>query len=148
MADIKKLAGEGEGNGDGGGDRGPRGHRGHAGVPGSTGPTGPTGAGSGSSSIGLIAGAYVDGNSGATFAQTGFSSIVRVTDGHYLLTLANPPADDDLILPLVLPQDPVLSGNPVIFSVIGGVITLFTYVSTTGLLNDMNFYITVSVITP
>jgi hypothetical protein len=71
-----------------------------------------------------------------------------VTDGHYLLTLANPPANDDLILPLVLPQDPTLSGNPMIDSVIGGVITLFTYVSTTGLLNDMNFYITVSVITP
>ena len=94
----------------------------------------------------MIAGAYVDGNSGAVFAQTGFSSIVRVTDGHYQLTLASPPSPDNRILPLAIPQDATLSGNPVVQSVVAGVITLFTYVSTTGLLNDMNFYITVSVL--
>lgn len=94
----------------------------------------------------MIAGAYVDGNNGGSFRQTGFSSIVRVTDGHYELTLTSPPSDDTRILPLAIPQAPMLSGNPVVVSVIGGVITLFTYVSNTALLNDMNFYITVSVL--
>jgi len=120
--------------------RGPRGERGPKG------PTGPTGAAGAAGAISDLAGAYVNGDDGSAFAQTGFSSIVRVTDGHYVLTLADPPADDNLILPLAIPHSPVLSGTPVIDSVTGGVITLFTYITTTGLLNDMNFYIRVGAI--
>jgi hypothetical protein len=146
------------------GKRGKRGHRGHAGrdgQDGSTGPTGPSGlpgqqgqpgatGATGPSGQGLvptIAAAFVNGQNGDAFSNTGFSSIVRVTDGTYDLTLADPPPNDNQIIPNVTTKG-LGSANattPKIDSVVGGVIRVITLVTDTGLPNDMDFYISVDV---
>lgn len=110
---------------------------------GGRGPTGPTGPGSPGDLIPIIAAAFVNGNTGAFYTQSGFASVTRVTDGHYELVLASPPPDDLRIIPQALPRAEALSGNPVVHDVTGGMITLLTYVSNTGLLNDMDFYVTI-----
>jgi hypothetical protein len=112
------------------GRRGHRGHAGHDGQTGPVGPTGPSGptgstgaastitgptgatgltgstgaTGPASSGPPIIAAAFVDGVAGSPtegfISNFGFTAYAHPSQGHYSLTLASPPADDNCIVSL------------------------------------------------
>jgi len=98
-----------------------------------------------------IASAFVRGNDPSNVAffrsNTGFASVQRVTDGTYELTLADLSFDDDQIVPNVTTRafDNPLATTAVVKDVVNGVITVLTFVTDTGIVNDMDFYISVDV---
>jgi hypothetical protein len=114
-----------------GGPTGPTGPTGSTGDTGPTGPTGPTGVGAtgptGTPGAGgpvpIIAAAAVTGG-GVPVSNTGFSAISRLAAGIYSLTLASPPADNQVVI-TVTPRR--VSGTFLGYaSVSGGVIIVRT----------------------
>ncbi len=140
------------------GKRGERGERGHAGPTGPTGPTGPastpgstgsTGSpGSGGSTgptgpaaagLPIIAAASV-ALGGTYVSSSGFvPGITHPGAGVYVLTLAAPPPDINIIVELT----PVGAAFAVVASVVAGVITVNT-ADRAGTPSDFQFYITVT----
>lgn len=99
------------------GATGPAGLVGVNGSPGATGPAGPVGptgpagmVGTGTELVPVIAAAKVDGVAGTFSIEVGFSLLDRVPvpilAGAYTLTLRNPPAVLDQIVPVVTPHGP------------------------------------------
>ena len=122
---------------------GPRGPTGPQGEAGPTGPTGPVGSATNTGATGpagpqpLIAAALinVDGTQASGF---GFSATSRVAVGQHHLTLTNPPAGDDDIIPVTVLR--ALIGFTVIANVVSGVIHVFLY-DANGAAWDGPFYI-------
>ena len=159
MADIQfpNIPPGGDEDDDERGKRGKRGKRGEDGRAGPLGPTGPTGA-SGSATTGATGPSGSTGSTGpastglpviaaasvalggAFVSNSGFAAgITHPGAGVYVLTLAAPPPDINIIVELT----PVGAAFAVVASVVAGVITVNT-ADRTGTPSDFQFYITVT----
>lgn len=88
----------------------------------------------------LLAAAVVD-DDGNALSNTGFSSISRLNEGQYSLTLANPPASDAQVVPVVTLLG---TGMGTVAGVVDGVIEVRTIADDTGLPTDFSFFVVVA----